>query len=62
METLIGKGTHGRTTELEALISSGMFYFQQAVDLYGETGNLDVSSLLRRRLLAGSGNQRDITT
>ena len=44
METLIGKGTHNKTAELNALIADGMFYFQQAVDLYGERRNLDVSS------------------
>lgn len=60
MESLIGKGTHDRTAELDALIADGMFYFQQAVDLYGEKRNLDVSSFLRRGLLSGSGNQRGI--
>lgn len=44
LESLVGKGTHERTAELDALIADGMFYFQQAIDLYGEKKNLDVSS------------------
>lgn len=35
LESLIGKGTHQKTPELDALVTSGMTYFRQAVDLYG---------------------------
>lgn len=44
METLIGKGVHEKTAELEALIANGMFYFRRAVDLYGEHPRVEVRS------------------
>ncbi|CAM9404102.1 unnamed protein product, partial [Pylaiella littoralis] len=39
IESFIGKGTHEKTPELEALVASGMSYFNQAVDLHGGMKN-----------------------
>lgn len=52
METLIGKGTHEKTAELDTLVTNGMSYFRQAVDLYGEHSGLEVSLLRQRVVLA----------
>lgn len=42
----MGKGTHENTPELQALVTSGMSYFGQAVDLHGDTKNSEVRSAL----------------
>ncbi|CAM9588914.1 unnamed protein product, partial [Scytosiphon promiscuus] len=42
IESLMGKGTHQKTPELEALVTSGMSYFRQAVDLHGEMENSEL--------------------
>lgn len=42
METLIGKGTHERTPELQKLIDDGTYYLTQAVDIHGDQGGLEV--------------------
>lgn len=42
IESLIGKGTHEKTPELEALITSGMSCFGQAVDLHEDTERSEV--------------------
>lgn len=42
MESLIGKGTHERTPELQKLINDGTYYLHQAVDIHGDQGGLEV--------------------
>ena len=54
METLIGKGTHEKTPELERLIDSGMSYLRQAVDLYGDQEGLEVRSTLSPQSNSGT--------
>lgn len=44
IESLMGKGTHQKTPELEAMVNSGMSYFGQAVDLHRGTKNSEVRS------------------
>eukprot|EP00752_Nemacystus_decipiens_P003054 g2831.t1 len=39
LESLLGKGTHENTPELQALVTSGMSYLSQAIDLHGDTKN-----------------------
>ncbi|CAN0082541.1 unnamed protein product, partial [Ectocarpus sp. 4 AP-2014] len=42
IESLLGKGTHKKTPELQAFIADGMSYFRQAVDLHGEIPNSEL--------------------
>lgn len=42
METLIGKGTHQKTPELNNLIADGMSYFHEAINLYGSRPGVEV--------------------
>lgn len=40
----MGKGSHEKTPELEALVMSGMSYFGQTIDLHGDIENSEVRS------------------
>lgn len=42
LESLMGKGTHENTPELQALVTSGMSYLSRAVDLHGDVKNSEV--------------------
>lgn len=42
METLVGKGTHQKTPELEGLIADGMYYLHEAIHLYGNNPGIEV--------------------
>lgn len=42
LEELVGKGVHNKTPELEALVNSGMFYFNRVIELYGDLPGLEV--------------------
>eukprot|EP00903_Cladosiphon_okamuranus_P016556 g15273.t1 len=42
LESLVGKGTHENTPELQALVAGGMSYLGQAIDLHGDMKNSEL--------------------